>query len=155
FSKCAAVTRIGIILPARCRLPSRHGDAAEMRRPRKIAIMNERPSECRGGTMSRRMTIVAGAMLLLAPGGAEAAKVELTFGGIEIAPGQPIGNTDRIPQDYGDLPGLLDVRYGAVQELGSAVRRVDDALHYWENRYSDLQGVVYCCGLGLTGAAEI
>jgi hypothetical protein len=93
--------------------------------------------------------------LLLGPAAGHAATAGLTFDDIEIAPGQPIGNTNDIPQGYGDVPGLLDVRYGAIQALGSAVRRIDDALHYWGSGYSDLQGVAYCCGIGLDGAAEI
>ncbi|MFW5834049.1 MAG: hypothetical protein ACOCYE_08115, partial [Pseudomonadota bacterium] len=86
---------------------------------------------------------------------AAAKTVVLTFDGLASPSDGPIKNADRIPQHYGDVPGVVDVRYGAVETLQSVVRRADDFLRYWDSGYGGLVDVAYCCGIGLGGAAEI
>src|SRR5690349_12660986 len=110
-----------------------------------------RPENDGGGEMAfARGSVIGLALVVVFAAQATAAVTSiLVFDDIETTPGTPIGNTEVIPQSYGDLPGLIDVRYGAVTALGSAVRRQDDGLLYWHGGYSDLAGVAFCCGLGL------
>ncbi len=101
--------------------------------------------------------VILGAALAwaIAPASATATTVVLTFAGLLGPSGAPIVGSEPIPPDHGDVPGVVDVRYGAIEALQSAVRRLDDHLRYWATGYGDLVDVAFCCGIGGTGAAEI